>query len=149
MWRSVWTLAFMVIVGIVSTAALDDIELEDPVALLPDNIDDTDYFSPLRISRSGWKLRAGKRAAIWKLRGGKRSAQGALWKLRSMKRDGILDDKRAELWKLRTGKRASDFTGDDIIKREALWKLRTGKRGDVSWKLRTGKRAEEEEEFVK
>ena len=83
---------------------MDDIELEDPVALLPDNIDDTDYFSPLRISRSGWKLRAGKRAAIWKLRGGKRAAQGALWKLRSMKRDGILDDKRAELWKLRTGK---------------------------------------------
>ena len=99
---------------------MDDIELEDPVELIPDNIDETDYFSPLRISRSAWKLRAGKRAAdwklragkraaaAWKLRGGKRAAPGALWKLRGMKRtrdDFILEDKRAELWKLRSGKR--------------------------------------------
>ena len=75
---------------------MDDIELEDPVELIPDNIDETDYFSPLRISRSAWKLRAGKRAAdwklragkraaaAWKLRGGKRAAPGALWKLRGM-----------------------------------------------------------------
>ena len=82
------------------------------------------YEPPSRSSRSGWQLRAGKRAGMWKLRTGKREYDEA--------------GKRGELWKLRTGKRITN----QFLKRDRMWKLRTGKRASM-WKLRTGKRSDE------